>query len=627
MGPKTMMAAAIKQLHALEVCHIEDYSKQSEKDLDIGSPLEDSESLSGVIVASRAVQATLSQYSASNKKDAAAKNASSSNLAGFLKEADKNVQAIQKQTVAILEKIRGIDDQLRAVTDEIKQLRSVAPLNIDLATFTQYDSLEYFVGNLDPGKNFKDRLNKVTRKNRLFIAVDSEGRTVIALFVDRNDAHAVQELLAEHKFSSFDTAALEAKKGKPSVLLSAAKNKEKEFAKKRSQYEDDLSAFAKRSMPYLAVVDEVIGIELEKAEAPLRFAVTESSFVLKGWISTKKEQSVKKALNDATGSKLYIVTDAIKEQRKHETIPIKFNNPKFVRPFEFFMNLYTLPQYKEIDPTFLMFLTFPIFYGFMLGDIGYGIITLGLFLWLRTKIKGAFGKLVNAMIYGSIATIFFGALFGEFFGLEEIGHFALPHILSRAHDINELMLLALALGVVHVNIGLIIGFYNVWRAHGFIHALNEKVSWMVLEVAAACLAMAYTEYIPVSVGPNIGYIGIVLFILAVVMLYKGEGVKGLIELPAIFTNVLSYARLMAVGLASVILATVVNEFAGQMFHSGIIGIISGIILLVIGHGINIMLGLISPFLHSTRLHYVEFFTKFYEGGGTKFMPFGAKEEE
>jgi len=110
------------------------------------------------------------------------------------------------------------------------------------------------------------------------------------------------------------------------------------------------------------------------------------------------------------------------------------------------------------------------------------------------------------------------------------------------------------------------------------------------------------------------------------MIYKGEGAKGLIEIPALFSHMLSYARLMAVGLASVILAAVINDLAGEMFAAGIAGIIGGVLLLAVGHSVNIGLGLISPFLHSLRLHYVEFFTKFYHGGGIRYIPFGAERE-
>ena len=110
------------------------------------------------------------------------------------------------------------------------------------------------------------------------------------------------------------------------------------------------------------------------------------------------------------------------------------------------------------------------------------------------------------------------------------------------------------------------------------------------------------------------------------MLYKGEGIRGLIEIPSIFSNTLSYARLMAIGLSSVVLALIINDSAEQFFHKGGFLVLIGVLILVIGHVINIMLGLLGSFLHSLRLHYVEFFTKFFHGGAKKYQPFGMRRE-
>jgi len=201
----------------------------------------------------------------------------------------------------------------------------------------------------------------------------------------------------------------------------------------------------------------------------------------------------------------------------------------------------------------------------------------------------------------------------EYFG-EQLAGFAIPHLLSRSEQIMDLLTLSLIIGAIHVTLGLLIGFYNEMMHHGFVKAFMEKISWILLEVA-------------VIVGYFVNVLaGVVIGVIAIILLGIGEGVKGLIEIPSIFSNILSYARLMALGVASVKLAEVINHFAGQMFISGAMGIIFGILLLVIGHVINIALGIMGPFLHSLRLHYVEFFTKFYSGGGTSYNPFGREAD-
>ena len=158
------------------------------------------------------------------------------------------------------------------------------------------------------------------------------------------------------------------------------------------------------------------------------------------------------------------------------------------------------------------------------------------------------------------------------------------------------------------------------RAHGLSKAIFEKGSWFVLQIGVALLALA--NFGVINLSPIAGY-GFLL--LSIIMLFKGEGVIGIIELPSIFTNILSYARLMAIGLSSVSLALLINESAAGLFHKGGFSIIFGILLLIIGHVFNLVLGLFGSFIHSLRLHYVEFFGKFFHGGAEKYKPFGSRE--
>jgi V/A-type H+-transporting ATPase subunit I len=186
-------------------------------------------------------------------------------------------------------------------------------------------------------------------------------------------------------------------------------------------------------------------------------------------------------------------------------------------------------------------------------------------------------------------------------------------------DIPILLIVSALIGVLHLNLGFIIGFRNEAISHGIKVAVFEKISWIVLQLGIGIFVLAKLGYIPAAGEAS----GIVIAVLGVVMLLIGEGGAAILELPSILSNTLSYTRLAAIGLSSVGIAFAINEIVTKMmFPKGGIFLILGIILLLVGHTVNTVLGIIAPGLHSLRLQYVEFFTKFYEGGGRKFNPFG-----
>jgi V/A-type H+-transporting ATPase subunit I len=423
---------------------------------------------------------------------------------------------------------------------------------------------------------------------------------------------------------------------------------------KKVELLSEVSSIKKEYEQFLKDADKVLGENVTVAEAPLMFATSKNIFVVRGWAPEDKIGELKKELNSIAKDKIYVHTE---KPDKHDNVPIAFQNPKLVEPFEFFMNLYTLPSYKEIDPTFFLALTFPIFFGMMLGDVGYGLITLALFWYLKVKMPKA--KVLNAFMIASVSTIIFGVIFGEYFGLEVfpssmngIGRvvcdgyhlcertiedgkviYEIPHLLTRHKQIGDLLSISLLIGVFHLALGLIIGFINVYEAHGFKMAIFEKGGWIMI---LPFMVWLLTDQLNIITGFSADLIRpffpapaiiIGIFVLGGIFVVIGEGVRGAIEVlfMSMLSNILSYGRLMAVGLASVGLAAVVNQLAGQMFQGGILGIIMGVLVLVMGHTINILLGILSPFLHAIRLHYVEFFGKFYHGGGVQFKSFGRKD--
>jgi V/A-type H+-transporting ATPase subunit I len=279
-------------------------------------------------------------------------------------------------------------------------------------------------------------------------------------------------------------------------------------------------------------------------------------------------------------------------------------------------------------------------FGFMLGDIGYGVIILILGLWLKTKLKTpGWQDLLTILIYSAVSTIAFGFIYGELLGFELFGEHSVlaelthneffkhvPHV-NRLEMAPAILVLTIAIGVLHMGVGYVFGILNVKKEHGWKHAVYEKLNWLL---ALISIAFIITGFIlnqmagKFAFSINFAYIIAMPLVIAwAILTIKGEGAMFLIEYLTLLSNTISYARLLAVGLASVGFAIAFNYMVLEMlFPMGIVGIVAGIIIFLLGHFINLLLGILDPGLQSLRLHYVEHFVKYFEGGGVRYSPFG-----
>ena len=300
--------------------------------------------------------------------------------------------------------------------------------------------------------------------------------------------------------------------------------------------------------------------------------------------------------------------------------PISFANPFWVRPFEFFTRLMGSPRYGETDPIPFMAIFFPIFFGLIVADVGYGLCILALALFLRYRYadRAWLRDLATIFIISAIPTILFGFLFGEFFGdlgeqmgwLEPVTYAGVTW--NRLEAIIPLLVLSIALGVVHIFLGLGIGVANAVARKNRRH-ICEKCGMMGVVLGVLIVLLAAMGII----SPPLMFVGIAVLAIGLPLLLWGGGVQGAVEIMGTMGNIMSYARLMAIGMASVMLALVANELAGEIG-----AVLVGAFVAVLLHLMNLVMGMFSPFIQSTRLHLVEFNSKFYEGGGRPYIPFG-----
>ncbi|MCZ7400443.1 MAG: V-type ATP synthase subunit I [Candidatus Methanoperedens sp.] len=636
-GTKDLMEPAISTLHRLNVLHISDYSEENE-DFKIGRPLKNASRLSEHLLSLRAISNQLGV----KEKEPALKQ-SSGELPSRI---DEKISELQKEVSSRFDDLRSIEFKIKEKEDLVSSIKPFFGLPLSLDDYEGYETLKVFTGYIDA--DIEPNISRITDKYEL-ITGEHEKRKIFALFVPVAFADDVQKLLQEERtYVEFKVPGL---KGNPPVLLDELTKEIAILKEKHASIKSELENIRKEYSEFIMAADEYLSVETQKAEAPLRFATSPNAFIIDGWVPSRKYDEIESELQKSTGGLVYLT--GLEEEAKEEEIPIELENPGPAKPFELLINTFATPKYGEIDPASLVFITFPLFYAIMLGDVGYGILIAGIAVVIKNKFKsGGLNALALILFLSAVLSILLGVIYGEFFGFPlfnvevkgemEYGLLGIAgpaiagiHIpVHRFESVQSLLLITLLIGIVHIFLGLVLGFRNITIEHGLKHAIYEKGSWMMILLggvaAIAKLMPALMSKLPVQSSDPVFVGGVGLAVIGIILLIKGEGFISIMEIPTLLSNVLSYARILAIGLSSAGIALAVNTLSMKLFIrpdgvllGGGIGLaLVGVLILLIGHLINLLLGILGPGLHSLRLQYVEFFTKFYEGGGNKYVPFG-----
>jgi len=411
--------------------------------------------------------------------------------------------------------------------------------------------------------------------------------------------------------------------------IEALLDRQKELLRKAALY----SKFERE----LKIAHDYYLTELERKEKESTILQTSETAILSGWIRKSDIPLLEKALKDK-GKEWALFH---REPNLDEEVPVFIENNRWVQNFEVLTRLYGLPNYREIDPTPLVAGFFFLFFGICLGDTIYGLILALLgFLGASTlKVPESTKQFFRMLAWGGVASLVVGVLTGSWLGdlfdyLPSTLAFLslLKQRLTLIDPINNplpMLIFSLFLGIVQVLVGVMVGFVKEWRRRNYAKAVMDELGWfvfissIVVYLVVFSVASSYTSVIlPVVVGAA-------LFLVATQGRHQRNpvmkvlsGILSLYGLVSYLGDVLSYSRLFALGLSTTIIAILARTLSTLFGSSPYIGWLIGLAIALIFHLFNLAMSGLGAFVHSARLQYVEFFTKFYENGGKEFKPFG-----
>ena len=413
--------------------------------------------------------------------------------------------------------------------------------------------------------------------------------------------------------------------------------------------EEEIKTYAEKRADMLFLQD-YDSMRAEKYEVIGHLLQSKNVFVLTGYIAEKEV----KALTEELDSKFQISVE-VEEPSEKEEVPVLLQNNAFSKPLEGIVRAYSPPGKGEVDPTMIMSLFYYLLFGLMLSDAGYGaIITIACAFALFKFGKNMESSMKNTLrmyLYCGISTVFWGAMFGSYFG-------DVVDVVSETYFGNKVTIPALwflpmnqpmrmltfsmAFGIIHLFTGLGMKLFQLLKQKDYKSILYDVVFWLVLLTGSVVymlsmpmivnlLGVNYT--VPASVA-NVAAVLVAISAIGITLTNGRESrnpfkrfLKGLYALYGIsgyLSDVLSYSRLLALGLATGVIAMVINKMAAMAGGNGIIGPVIFTVIFVVGHALNLAINALGAYVHTNRLQYVEFFGKFYEGGGREFKPFSGK---
>jgi V/A-type H+-transporting ATPase subunit I len=525
-----------------------------------------------------------------------------------------------------LQKVYDLRDELQSITEDNKALANaesiakcfgimstdLGALNSNILSFmavvvNDKQLAKFILHSRKLNRNAEVTSNKVAKNKNLIFAAYKKGE------------EGVEEALKGLKGEELDLKAKYLDSTPQSILKSVAKKRAENLAM-TERAKKDLATIGDNNASAFMVLKESLVVELARAEVSSTFKKTEKAIAIEGWVPKKSLTALKTLIHKATENKF-----VLEELTTDELAPTLVNRPGFLKPFDYLMEFFSMPRSDEIDPTWIFIISFPIFYGLMVSDVGYGIASflLSSLIILKTDPEGLMCNTAKIWRLSAIPAVIVGFITDQYFGFG-LNHLFIPGWVgvSWLGDITWIIVLTIAFGIIQVTLGFIFGFINEMH-HGHKKLAISKLT-SIVGLLAGTVAVAGIFFHALGTGISLDAAGLaVAGIIATGALSGTEAA----EITNLITHPLSYARLMGFGLGSIIIAMLIDQAFTPHLGSGIVGIVMFVvigIIFVLLHLMNMILSIFEGIVQAARLNFVEFFSKFYKGGGIKYRPFSYK---
>lgn len=535
---------------------------------------------------------------------------------GLNTDVSKIIEEVKSLDASILEKENEID----RLNDEISELRPWKKLNLTGKELSDTKHLVYITGYV-PENQYQDLIKDINDLSLTFIekAMDSNRNSYFLLTSHKEEKNKLQEVLNNYSFYEEKLDLVNSPTEEIDVKKSSIDSLKSEIDSEKSRLKD----IYKNDLKKLEVRYDYLKQLEKKYETSTNILKTNKVLYIDGYIETSREKEFENLLLKNFGDN--IVYETNNAELNDPYVPVKLKNNKVFEPFENVTTMYANPSYNELDPTPFLAPFFIMFFGMMVADVGYGLLmAIGTLLMMRFDLPDKTRKNMRFFFILSLGVIFWGLIYGSFFG----GLIKMPMLVDLQSDYITVIIISLVLGLIHMFFALILKacvFIKNKEPEGVLYDVG---SWYLLIGGGIYYILSGMLGLP---GANIakwamivGAVLIVLFTARDSETKVGRIAGGAYNLYGVSSwvgDIVSYVRLMALGLSGASIGLALNLIVGMIYDaSAVAGIIAGIIIISFGHLANLGLSALSAYVHTLRLTFVEFFGKFYDGGGLKFDP-------